>query len=67
MAAAVSVAAGPARVGGALADEHHDPETTTPIEHVVVIFQENVSFDHYFCDLSEGDESGARAILRSGS
>src|SRR5579875_2232871 len=22
--------------------------TTTPIEHVVVIFQENVSFDHYF-------------------
>src|ERR1700720_4472811 len=23
-------------------------ETTTPIEHVVVIFQENVSFDHYF-------------------
>jgi phospholipase C len=24
------------------------PETTTPIKHVVVIFQENVSFDHYF-------------------
>jgi phospholipase C len=23
-------------------------ETTTPIQHVVVIFQENVSFDHYF-------------------
>jgi phospholipase C len=23
-------------------------ETTTPIKHVVVIFQENVSFDHYF-------------------
>jgi phospholipase C len=23
-------------------------ETTTPIDHVVVIFQENVSFDHYF-------------------
>src|ERR1700730_18025985 len=23
-------------------------DTTTPIEHVVVIFQENVSFDHYF-------------------
>ena len=21
---------------------------TTPIEHVVIIFQENVSFDHYF-------------------
>ena len=22
--------------------------TTTPIQHVVVMFQENVSFDHYF-------------------
>jgi phospholipase C len=29
---------------------HHggDAGTTTPIKHVVVIFQENVSFDHYF-------------------
>ena len=25
-----------------------DFPTTTPIKHVVVIFQENVSFDHYF-------------------
>jgi phospholipase C len=24
------------------------PETTTPIQHVVVIFDENTSFDHYF-------------------
>jgi len=24
------------------------PTTTTPIKHVIVIFQENVSFDHYF-------------------
>jgi phospholipase C len=24
------------------------PQTKTPIKHVVVIFQENVSFDHYF-------------------
>src|SRR5690348_445509 len=23
-------------------------KTTTPIKHLVVIFQENVSFDHYF-------------------
>ena len=28
--------------------EQHDSSTTTPIKHVVVIFQENVSFDHYF-------------------
>jgi phospholipase C len=25
-----------------------EPATTTPIKHLVVIFQENVSFDHYF-------------------
>src|SRR5271165_688709 len=24
------------------------PATQTPIKHVVVLFQENVSFDHYF-------------------
>src|SRR5271167_1640048 len=24
------------------------PSTATPIKHVVVIFQENISFDHYF-------------------
>ncbi|HWB33277.1 MAG TPA: alkaline phosphatase family protein [Acidobacteriaceae bacterium] len=27
---------------------HDDLTTQTPIKHVVVIFQENVSFDHYF-------------------
>ncbi|HJS88564.1 MAG TPA: alkaline phosphatase family protein [Steroidobacteraceae bacterium] len=26
----------------------HEAKTATPIRHVVVIFQENVSFDHYF-------------------
>jgi phospholipase C len=25
-----------------------EPASTTPIKHVVVIFQENISFDHYF-------------------
>src|SRR3984957_8582064 len=35
---------------GALADDHDrgDQRTATPIKHLVVIFQENVSFDHYF-------------------
>ncbi|HEY6385205.1 MAG TPA: alkaline phosphatase family protein [Candidatus Acidoferrum sp.] len=31
--------------------EHHDHgfgDTATPIKHMVIIFQENVSFDHYF-------------------
>ena len=37
----------------AVADDRHgrdsdDTRTATPIKHVVVIFQENVSFDHYF-------------------
>ncbi|MGD1092609.1 MAG: alkaline phosphatase family protein [Bryobacteraceae bacterium] len=30
------------------AHEQSSPGTTTPITHLVVIFQENVSFDHYF-------------------
>ncbi|HEY2551540.1 MAG TPA: alkaline phosphatase family protein [Streptosporangiaceae bacterium] len=34
--------------GAAQASRHHDESTATPIKHVVVIFQENVSFDHYF-------------------
>ena len=29
----------------------------TPIQHIVVIFQENISFDHYFGNLSECHES----------
>ncbi|HEY7047115.1 MAG TPA: alkaline phosphatase family protein [Jatrophihabitantaceae bacterium] len=28
--------------------KHHGGGTTTPIKHLVVIFNENVSFDHYF-------------------
>ncbi len=49
MAAAVTVAVGSAGARRTLADDQESNlETTTPIEHVVVIFQENVSFDHYF-------------------
>src|SRR5437899_1300332 len=29
-------------------NDQDDSRTKTPIKHVVVIFQENVSFDHYF-------------------
>jgi phospholipase C len=29
-------------------DEHPGVHTATPIRHLVVIFQENISFDHYF-------------------
>jgi phospholipase C len=31
-----------------LARAEDDSSTTTPIKHIVVIFQENISFDHYF-------------------
>ncbi len=34
--------------GVAVADHSVTHRTTTPIKHVVVIFDENVSFDHYF-------------------
>jgi phospholipase C len=33
---------------GVSASTSAGPATTTPIKHLVVIFQENVSFDHYF-------------------
>ncbi len=29
-------------------DSPDEPETATPIKHIVVIFGENISFDHYF-------------------
>jgi phospholipase C len=37
-------------VAGTQAASHHGASgtTTTPIKHLVIIFQENVSFDHYF-------------------
>jgi phospholipase C len=34
--------------GGGVSFAISAPPTTTPIQHIVVIFQENVSFDHYF-------------------
>src|SRR5580692_13174494 len=29
-------------------ESESEPQTATPIKHVVVIFGENISFDHYF-------------------
>jgi len=43
LTAVLSVAA-----SGAFADDQGSVYTATPIKHLVVIFQENVSFDHYF-------------------
>jgi len=51
-AAGMSLVAGPAMTAPAFAASRRlgvtETATATPIEHVVVIFQENVSFDHYF-------------------
>ena len=33
---------------GVVANERDETISRTPIEHLVVIFQENISFDHYF-------------------
>jgi phospholipase C len=46
LAASTIVAAGFA--ASSLARDDSDAPTTTPIKHVVVIFQENITFDHYF-------------------
>ncbi len=43
-----SLLAGDGRRGGGFADSAAAFQTTTPIKHVIVIFQENISFDHYF-------------------
>ena len=48
--AAVLAVAGctPSPVATARPSADHSSQTQTPISHLVVIFQENVSFDHYF-------------------
>ncbi len=43
-----SLLAGDGKRGGGFADSAAAFQTTTPIKHVIVIFQENISFDHYF-------------------
>jgi phospholipase C len=45
LVAALAIAVGLAM---ASAESPTEPPSTTPIKHVVVIFDENVSFDHYF-------------------
>lgn len=47
-ATAALVAGGAAATAASGATASPKPDTTTPIKHLVVIFQENVSFDHYF-------------------
>ncbi|MCU1458212.1 MAG: phosphoesterase [Actinomycetia bacterium] len=46
--AALIAAPGGAQTGGPEPTGSRSADTATPIKHLVVIFQENVSFDHYF-------------------
>src|SRR5271168_3028425 len=48
LASALTALALTAAMPGNILAQHASADTTTPIKHVVVIFQENVSFDHYF-------------------
>jgi phospholipase C len=48
VAAGMSLVTAPAMTTPAFAASHQAAVTATPVEHLVVIFQENVSFDHYF-------------------
>src|SRR5438270_12794452 len=45
---ALGPAAAPSFAASKTAAAHNHGTTATPIQHLVVIFQENVSFDHYF-------------------
>ncbi|WP_458249242.1 phospholipase C [Streptomyces sp. MAI_2237] len=48
LGAAALATAGGAVPATAAAAGGHGPHTATPIKHVVVIYDENISFDHYF-------------------
>src|SRR5260370_16685703 len=51
-------------VGGAQTARIQNTSTTsTPIQHVVVIFQENVSFDHYFATYPNAANPGGEPVF----
>jgi|HubBroStandDraft_2_1064218.scaffolds.fasta_scaffold01816_7 phospholipase C len=48
------------------ADGNHGVPTTTPIKHIVVIFQENRSFDRYFASYPHAANlPGEDSVLRA--
>jgi phospholipase C len=49
-------------------DDRHDRDEATPIRHLVVIFQENVSFDHYFATYPQAANSdGTNFVAKPGT
>ncbi len=53
----------------AAAADEREHRTATPIKHVVVIFQENVSFDHYFATypVAQNPSGEPRFVARRGT
>ena len=61
-ATAALVAGGAATAAATGATASPKPDTSTPIKHLVVIFQENVSFDHYFGTYPNATGQGGSAF-----
>src|SRR5467141_974819 len=55
----------PARAGEGDDREGERRGVQTPIEHVVVIFQENVSFDHYFATYPHADNLPGESVFNA--
>ncbi|MBV8522117.1 MAG: alkaline phosphatase family protein [Acetobacteraceae bacterium] len=55
--ACLAAAFGIASVGPSWAGTAQGSPTPTPIKHLIVIFQENVSFDHYFATYPEAENN----------
>jgi phospholipase C len=60
--AASVVLTGAAAAGNVHAAAASDTQTRTPVKHVVVIFQENVSFDHYFGTYPTADNTDGQTF-----
>ncbi len=46
---------------------HGSQHTATPIKHLVVLFQENISFDHYFGTYPHAANTTAIHFMRNGT
>ena len=68
VAFATVIAMGTAAASPAGHDNGNGGSTATPIQHVVVIFQENVSFDHYFGTYPvAANTDGSRFVAKPGT
>ncbi|MEV6792959.1 alkaline phosphatase family protein [Streptomyces sp. NPDC051320] len=66
-AAALTVLGGAAPTWAAPPGAHHPGHpTATPIKHLVVIFDENISFDHYFATYPEAANTDGTSFTASG-